>query len=79
MTEIAPGVWTREFPPNFFSSGRALRFTYYWPQVGRWEGRDFVISVVRRGEVTDDLAEEAKEPARQRPLWHIWRCGGEIV
>jgi len=46
MAEIAPGVWAREFPPNLFSPGRALRFTYYWPQAGRWEGRDFVISVV---------------------------------
>ncbi len=46
MAEIAPGVWAREFPSCFFSPGRALRFTYYWPQAGRWEGRDFVIGVV---------------------------------
>ncbi len=46
MVEIAPGVRAREFPSGLFSSGRALRFTYYWPQVRRWEGRDFVINVV---------------------------------
>lgn len=46
MEELVPGVWAREFPPSFLSPGRALRFTFYWPQVGRWEGRDFIISVV---------------------------------
>ncbi len=46
MEEIVPGVWAREFPAHFFSPGRALRFTYYWPQAGRWEGRDFVIGIV---------------------------------
>lgn len=46
MVEIAPGVWAREFPPGFFGAGRALHFTYFWPQAGRWEGRDFVIGVV---------------------------------
>jgi len=46
LAEIAPGVWAREFPPGLFGPGRALRFTYYWPQEGRWEGRDFTIHVV---------------------------------
>jgi len=46
MQEIVPGVWAREFAAGFFSPGRALRFTYYWPQAGRWEGEDFLISVV---------------------------------
>ena len=46
MEEIAPGVWAREFPAGIFSAGRVLRFTYYWPQEQRWEGRDFMISVV---------------------------------
>lgn len=45
-TEIVPGVWTREFQPGTLTPGRALRFTYYWPEERRWEGRDFIISVV---------------------------------
>jgi hypothetical protein len=29
------------------ASGQAapIRFTFFWPAVGRWEGRDFVINV----------------------------------
>lgn len=46
MEEIVPGVWAREFPPGYFSPGRALRFTYYWTGATRWEGRDFLINVV---------------------------------
>jgi len=46
MQEMVPGVWARECAAGFFSPGRALRFTYYWPQAGRWEGQDFLIGVV---------------------------------
>lgn len=46
MEEVVPGVWVRDFPAGRFSPGRALRFTFYWPEAGRWEGRDFLISVV---------------------------------
>ena len=25
-----------------------IRFTFFWPQADRWEGRDFVVNVERR-------------------------------
>jgi|DewCreStandDraft_5_1066085.scaffolds.fasta_scaffold03257_4 glucoamylase len=48
MTEVAPrtGIYVREFPPGSFTPGRPLEFTFYWPQEGRWEGRNFVIAVL---------------------------------
>jgi glucoamylase len=26
-----------------------IRFTFFWPETGRWEGRDFAITVENRG------------------------------
>jgi glucoamylase len=48
LQEVAPetGIYAIEFSPGFFTAGRALQFTFYWPQAGRWEGRDFVVGVV---------------------------------
>jgi glucoamylase len=48
MTEVAPrtGIYAREFPPGSFTPGRPLEFTFYWPEEGRWEGRNFVIAVL---------------------------------
>jgi glucoamylase len=48
LQEVAPetGIYAMDFPPGFFTAGRALQFTFYWPQADRWEGRDFVVGVV---------------------------------
>ncbi len=45
MKEIAPGIYAFEFPPGSFSPGRALVFTFYWPEAEKWEETDFVIAV----------------------------------
>lgn len=47
LSEVAPGtgIFALEFPPYTFAPGRALQFTFYWPEAGRWEGRDFVVAV----------------------------------
>lgn len=47
LHEVAPdtGIYAIEFPPHTFSTGRALRFTFYWPEAGRWEGQDFLVAV----------------------------------
>jgi glucoamylase len=34
---------TSELPP-----GRSVRFTFYWPEAGHWEGRDFFVTVIPR-------------------------------
>ncbi|MBI3973470.1 MAG: glucan 1,4-alpha-glucosidase [Chloroflexi bacterium] len=47
LAEVAPGtgIYAIEFPPFAFTVGRALAFTFYWPEADRWEGRDFVVAV----------------------------------
>lgn len=46
MKEIAPGIYAAEFPPFFCAPGQALAFTFYWPEVEKWEGKDFTIAIV---------------------------------
>ena len=33
------------------AEGRQVKFTFYWPEAGRWEGADFVVTVDSRQQV----------------------------
>lgn len=39
------GVHFANLPTGRLAAGRRVRFTFYWPQAGRWEGRDFEIRI----------------------------------
>lgn len=39
------GIYAHEFAPGTLVAGEVLKFTFYWTQAGRWEGRDFDIAV----------------------------------
>lgn len=39
------GSYAYEFAPGEFKAGEILKFTFYWPEAGRWEGRDFSIAI----------------------------------
>ncbi|MBI3979415.1 MAG: glucan 1,4-alpha-glucosidase [Chloroflexi bacterium] len=51
LEDVAPGagIHAIEFPADVLSLGRPLEFTFYWSESGRWEGRNFVVSVVAGG------------------------------
>jgi glucoamylase len=38
-------VYACEFQPGEFKTGEVLKFTFYWTEQGRWEGRDFSIAL----------------------------------
>jgi glucoamylase len=44
LQPLAPGVWAWR-SPGPLEPGSRLAFTFYWPEVGRWEGRNFEIVV----------------------------------
>jgi glucoamylase len=39
------GVHLCDLPTEHLSSGSGVTFTFYWPQAGRWEGKDFSVKV----------------------------------
>ena len=40
------GVWTVDLPTDFVPAGGVVRFTFYWSEAARWEGRDFAATVL---------------------------------
>ena len=45
------GVWVADIPgSDRLSVGGAVQFTFWWPEAGHWEGRDFRVGVVARGQ-----------------------------
>jgi glucoamylase len=47
-TELADeglGVYAREFAAGELKAGEVLKFTFYWHDAARWEGRDFAIAI----------------------------------
>lgn len=41
------GVWVADVPASAeLAPGSAVDFTFWWPEVGRWEGRDFRVTVM---------------------------------
>lgn len=39
------GVFACEFAPGELNAGEVLKFTFYWTEANRWEGRDFAIAI----------------------------------
>jgi glucoamylase len=39
------GLFVTDLPTATLEVGRTVRFTYFWPESGRWEGRDFHVEV----------------------------------
>jgi glucoamylase len=39
------GVWYADLPIASLSAGATVRFTFFWPEVGHWEGVNFVVTV----------------------------------
>ncbi|MGE5232433.1 MAG: glycoside hydrolase family 15 protein, partial [Deltaproteobacteria bacterium] len=39
------GVYTADLPTDALGSGAEIRFTFYWPDAGRWEGVDFSVKI----------------------------------
>jgi glucoamylase len=39
------GVFVADLPAAQLKAGRTVRFTFYWPGAGRWEGTDFAVEV----------------------------------
>ena len=39
------GVCYADLAIETLAQGKAARFTFYWPQTGRWEGEDFAVAV----------------------------------
>jgi glucoamylase len=33
-------------PTSGLKPGDSVQFTFYWPDAGRWEGRDFSVDVI---------------------------------
>ncbi len=42
------GVYYADLPTAHLSADHVVRFTFYWPDAGRWEGTDYEIAVVPR-------------------------------
>ncbi len=45
LAEDGLDVFACEFAPGELNAGEILKFTFYWIDAGRWEGRDFVIAI----------------------------------
>lgn len=39
------GVYYADLPTSGLAVGGTIRFTFWWPEAGRWEGRDFAVCV----------------------------------
>lgn len=39
------GIYSHEFALGELTAGEVLKFTFYWPEANRWEGRDFQIAI----------------------------------
>ncbi|MGI8654833.1 MAG: glucan 1,4-alpha-glucosidase [Pyrinomonadaceae bacterium] len=40
------GLYSHEFAPGELKAGETLKFTFYWTEAARWEGRDFSIAIM---------------------------------
>jgi glucoamylase len=39
------GVYAADLPTDALGAGAEIRFTFYWPDAGRWEGADFSVKI----------------------------------
>jgi len=43
--DVGLGMHIADLPTKSLPAGRQVKFTFYWPEVKRWEGTDFIIHV----------------------------------
>jgi glucoamylase len=39
------GIHMVDLPTTALAEGRQIKFTFYWPDAGHWEGRDFIVRI----------------------------------
>jgi glucoamylase len=39
------GLYVADLPTASLASGMRIQFTFFWPEVNRWEGEDFEVRV----------------------------------
>jgi glucoamylase len=39
------GIHMVDLPTTALPEGRQIKFTFYWPDAGHWEGRDFIVRI----------------------------------
>lgn len=45
MQDTGLGVFLADLPTDKMKEGTTVRFTFYWPAAGRWEGTDFAVQI----------------------------------
>lgn len=48
--DVGLGLHITDLPTAELAESAQVRFTFYWPEVDRWEGTDFVVRIAARGE-----------------------------
>jgi glucoamylase len=50
--DVGLGIHIADLPTNALPEGTQVKFTFYWPDSGHWEGRDFMVCIAawRRAE-----------------------------
>ena len=43
--QVAPGLHSADLPTENLAPGARIQFTFYWPEVNRWEGEDFEVRI----------------------------------
>jgi magnesium-transporting ATPase (P-type) len=43
--DVGLGIHFAELPVSALSEGRRIKFTFYWPEAGQWEGKNFTIRI----------------------------------
>ncbi|MCC7241614.1 MAG: hypothetical protein IT180_06790 [Acidobacteria bacterium] len=46
--DTGAGLHVADLPTASLAVGAEVRFTFYWPQATRWEGRNFSVAVIAR-------------------------------
>ncbi len=39
------GIHLADLPTQSLPKGKQIKFTFYWPDAGRWEGKDFTVRI----------------------------------
>ena len=39
------GFISADLPSQILPEGKQIKFTFYWPDAGHWEGKDFMVRI----------------------------------
>src|SRR5487761_509577 len=48
--DVGLGLHTTDLPTAELAESTQVKFTFYWPEVDRWEGTDFMVRIAAWGE-----------------------------